>query len=984
MSFNGQLLATGGVAQCLTDSVQVFGADGTYTSNIALYQLDSDGGTTNNVPDTTTNYNGTATSITYSPGKFGNAAVFNGSNSKISTGIPLSSSDNYSMSMWIYMPSSSSYGDFLAGNVDGTAKNGFYVSVNTDGTGRFYLRPSSGSASTIIGTTVMATGQWNHFAITSSSTTNSLYINGQLDGTASRSSVTFASTITLGRAGAYSADYFAGSIDQVRIFDKAINAEDVATLYVETSSTASNTNPFNEGAGVALYTMDYDASDAGGLYDGTPTDVTFGVGGQINTAAGFNGSSSKIVTGLTLPADSSMSFSLWFKTATTGVNQSLFGETDSSFSNLSIRIGLWWTNANTIYVWIANGSSEWYTTLAGVSYLDDNWHNFVLSINGTSVKLYADGSQTPIIDATSSVSFGTTGVTPLTIGAPGSAYSGYFWTGSIDQVRIFSKALNSTEVGTLFAEIACNYICTTDTVNYPTTNLAYYKLDNSADDETGVYDGTSTNVTYTFGRFGQAAVFNGSSSYISTGINFSTLPNTKSISMWVKSTGSSSIGFGGMDGSSSNNGLFAFDESAGDLSYIPKFGGYHNGDASNVVTNAWNHFVVTDTNVNGNVKMYINGSEVTVTKINSTAYTNNTDMQIGRQMRNNGSAFFQTGTIDQIRIFNTALSASNVTNLYNEKPCADTSNFKTVLYEGNGGSQYISNVGFEPDFTWIKARETADNNGLYDIVRGAGNLLESNTTSQANSYTTVLNSFLSNGFTVGSSSIVNVNNNDYVSWNWKAGGDASDITSSSSNVSAASLSANAEAGFSIATYTTNSDSPVVIPHGLDSTPKVALVKRTDSSSDWFYYNTIVSGRGRGFLNNNSAFDNGGMPTLNGTNITFAAGDPFSSGSSAVIYFFAEVGGYSKISTYTGASTPNAQNIGFRPSFILLKGATINENWSIYDSTRGTTQRLYPDLANAEYTYSSALINFTDNGFEFATTSNSINGSGQTYTYMAFK
>ena len=47
-------------------------------------------------------------------------------------------------------------------------------------------------------------------------------------------------------------------------------------------------------SGVALYNLDYDASDASGNHDGTPTDVTFGVGGQINYGARFNGSSSTI------------------------------------------------------------------------------------------------------------------------------------------------------------------------------------------------------------------------------------------------------------------------------------------------------------------------------------------------------------------------------------------------------------------------------------------------------------------------------------------------------------------------------------------------------------------------------------------------------------------------------------------------------------------------------------------------------------------
>jgi hypothetical protein len=220
----------------------------------------------------------------------------------------------------------------------------------------------------------------------------------------------------------------------------------------------------------------------------------------------------------------------------------------------------------------------------------------------------------------------------------------------------------------LTSTMAVPQVGTTGVCNYPTTATALYQLENNLNDTCGTYNGSSSAPpTYGTGKFGTySAVFNGSSNYISTGINFSTLTNAKSISMWIKSTGSSSIGFGGMDGSSANNGLFSFDESAGNVAYIPVFGGYHTGDASTVVTNQWNHFVVTDTNVNGNVKIYINGSEVVVTKLNSSSYVNNTNMQIGKQMRNTGTAFFQTGSIDQVRIFPSALTAAQVTALYEE------------------------------------------------------------------------------------------------------------------------------------------------------------------------------------------------------------------------------------------------------------------------------------------------------------------------------
>ena len=195
------------------------------SSELALYKFEDD------ATDAEGNYNGTASNVTYASGYIDKTAVFNGSNARIDTGVQLSSSDNYSISMWVYVPAI--FGTFLAGNINSSANNGFYVSINSTGTGRFYLRPSSGSVSVIDGTTAMSTGQWNHFAITSSSTTNNLYVNGQLDGTASRSSVTFSSSITLGRAGDYAASPFEGSIDQVRIFNRALDDGEVTALYNE-------------------------------------------------------------------------------------------------------------------------------------------------------------------------------------------------------------------------------------------------------------------------------------------------------------------------------------------------------------------------------------------------------------------------------------------------------------------------------------------------------------------------------------------------------------------------------------------------------------------------------------------------------------------------------------------------------------------------------------------------------------------------------
>jgi hypothetical protein len=65
--------------------------------------------------------------------------------------------------------------------------------------------------------------------------------------------------------------------------------------------------------------------------------------------------------------------------------------------------------------------------------------------------------------------------------------------------------------------------------------VATYNLDGDANDLGGNYDGTASNVTYTDGKFGQCAVFNGSSSYIQTNVR---IPNNSdvSFSFWVNPT----------------------------------------------------------------------------------------------------------------------------------------------------------------------------------------------------------------------------------------------------------------------------------------------------------------------------------------------------------------------------------------------------------------------------------------------------------------
>ncbi len=195
------------------------------TSATALYQLQS------NDDDTCGNYDGTGeTAITYTSGKFGNSATFNGTTSKIDlpNSSSLSKANDFSWSFWIY---GSSFG---ADNTILRLTSDYYTSVTvyTDKL-MFYSDPTSHQTSA--GSVV--TGVWQNFVITKSSTTGVVIYK---DGTSiyTDSGTTDAgATSAVNRIGAWDGtNYgFPGQIAQVRLFPSALSATQASALATETA-----------------------------------------------------------------------------------------------------------------------------------------------------------------------------------------------------------------------------------------------------------------------------------------------------------------------------------------------------------------------------------------------------------------------------------------------------------------------------------------------------------------------------------------------------------------------------------------------------------------------------------------------------------------------------------------------------------------------------------------------------------------------------
>ena len=105
-----------------------------------------------------------------------------------------------------------------------------------------------------------------------------------------------------------------------------------------------------------------------------------------------------------------------------------------------------------------------------------------------------------------------------------------------------------------------------------------------------------------------------------------------------------------------------------------------------------------------------------------------------------------------------------------------TDYFNTVLYTGNGGTQSITGVGFQPDWIWTKGRSGSRGHTLVDSLRGATKTLESATSSAEETHSNSITSIDSDGFSLGNRNQGNANSETFVSWNWLAGGTAPAIT----------------------------------------------------------------------------------------------------------------------------------------------------------------------------------------------------------------
>lgn len=342
--------------------------------------------------------------------------------------------------------------------------------------------------------------------------------------------------------------------------------------------------------------------------------------------------------------------SMWYKVNTTNANQIVFLYGANTTNQ---RFGMY-LGANNNPVFNSFGTD---VASAG-TYANNTWQHLVITYNGSTVVTYLNG--VVIINSPFTLN---TGYSNFNLGSSANT------TTTIDDLQIFNRAITPSEVQILFNG------------TLPPA-IAEYSFNNTLNNFNGNNPfSNNTNNTFVADRNGNP----NSALSITDGIS-ATIPNLPygnlipaSISIWIKmaedgASGGRFYAYGSAFGASSQGII-----TTSSITAIGP-GGNHSFNTSNSQT-SWIHIVFA---YNGTTsRIYKNGVLISSLDRNWNVVNNNDIFSIGLNPDVAGSNFFR-GSVDDLKIYNYALSQTEITNLYNNNSLSsqnfNQNNLEVSLY----------------------------------------------------------------------------------------------------------------------------------------------------------------------------------------------------------------------------------------------------------------------------------------------------------------
>lgn len=242
----------------------------------------------------------------------------------------------------------------------------------------------------------------------------------------------------------------------MKIFRSIISLLTISSLLFPWIASAAITDNL-----VAGYKLSGNSNDVLGSWNGTDTSISY-VTGLIGQGATTTGASASRIDIGNLPKTSSYTFSLWVKpfkwlyaglpfegAQAVGVN---------SYWGLFMR-----EDDGTIQVYKSSGSAAQTATFSNSSvlwnstnYPSNAWTHIVITDDNTNIRFYKNGTEVTGSPIASTVTNGGT-ANPMSLTRLGDQ-DAYYFGGVLDEVYIWSRAISSSEVTTLYnSGLGCQY-----------------------------------------------------------------------------------------------------------------------------------------------------------------------------------------------------------------------------------------------------------------------------------------------------------------------------------------------------------------------------------------------------------------------------------------------------------------------------------------------------------------------------------------------
>ncbi len=542
------------------------------------------------------------------------------------------------------------------------------------------------------GTHTLSAGTWYQLAMTYDSVRGLIgYVNGEVDNTVAPNGALAANSATLsvGNDLQSSPRYVNGIIDDVHLYSRALSSNEISRLYrigLGSSINHSRSASGSDNGLVGYWTFDGADTHSNGVTDdksgfgnngtltganGLPTRTI----GKVGQALNFDGVDDYVNIGdPAILKFTTQNFTIcgWVNARSApagGPAAGIIARADDNVGvtrTISLEVA-GTTNSGKGTFQLFDGTNNPFirtpSSLAGTGWR----HMCGVRVSG-NIRLFLDGSEvsgSPATDTAGNVD--TSGLT-WAIGERRDNGLGANLDGLIDDVRIYNRALSAGEIQNLYNETQSKF--NSSKTNVLTSGLAsYWTFDGIdthsngiTDDKSGNgYQGTLTGSnglpTRTIGKVGQALLFhyapidNFSRVALSPGI---TLSDTNTVSMWIYRndvfSGDTFLGLFGEYAYAGQISIF-YRKDTDKISFNYPVAHYNNTVISH---DTWHHIVVVSNA--GNVTFYLDG-QADGTATGAPGYT-------ADSIGNVNSAIFE-GKIDDVRIYNRALSDGEVMKLYN-------------------------------------------------------------------------------------------------------------------------------------------------------------------------------------------------------------------------------------------------------------------------------------------------------------------------------